>query len=198
MESQNHIEKTSVSLEEYRYLQNLRESWARSITIWNQIFIPLGAGILAFFLSQIKNFGNSYYIFLFLGWGFFSLCLLYWRWVVHHIDKQIVNLYPRIIELEKELKIEIYTAYFYKNLSKRSIKYLSEKLKIPQSELRKKDFRYFKKISQPTFNHYDLIIEVWDTYFFKSVSSRGHLFQDILTIFVIFSVFISFIYLIKV
>ncbi|WP_456400579.1 hypothetical protein [Persephonella sp.] len=198
MESQNHIEKTSVSLEEYRYLQNLRESWARSITIWNQIFIPLGAGILAFFLSQIKNFGNSYYIFLFLGWGIFSLCLLYWRWVVHHIDKQIVNLYPRIIELEKELKIEIYTAYFYKNLSKRSIKYLSEKLKIPQSELRKKDFRYFKKISQPTFNHYDLIIEVWDTYFFKSVSSRGHLFQDILTIFVIFSVFISFIYLIKV
>lgn len=71
----------------------------------------------------------------------FTLCMVYWRWVVHHIDRQIVGMYLRMIELEKERKMETQTAYYYRNLNKKSIKYLASKLEVPFDELKNQDFR---------------------------------------------------------
>lgn len=130
-------------MDEYEQLQRLRELWSRAIMTWSQVFIPLGAGIIALFVTQLPNFASQGWStpFLFVGWMLFTLCMVYWRWVVHHIDRQIVGMYLRMIELEKERKMETQTAYYYRNLNKKSIKYLASKLEVPFDELKNQDFR---------------------------------------------------------
>ncbi|HEC93042.1 MAG TPA: hypothetical protein ENI51_08650 [Candidatus Atribacteria bacterium] len=168
-------------MDEYEQLQRLRELWSRAIMTWGQIFIPLGAAIIAFFVTQLLDFANRGWAtpFLFIGWTLFSLCMIYWRWIVHQIDRQIVGMYPRMLELEKERKMETQAAYYYRNLNKKSIKYLANKLEIPFEELKNKDFREFKrKVAQKGDNPYDFLLDVWDKFLYDSVTSRGHSFQD--------------------
>jgi len=168
-------------MDEYEQLQRLRELWSRAIMTWGQIFIPLGAAIIAFFVSKLPDFANRGWVtpFLFIGWALFTLCMAYWRWIVHQIDRQIVGMYPRMLELEKERKMETQTAYYYRNLSKKSLKHLANKLKFPFDELKNTDFREFKrKVAQKGDNPYDVLLDVWDKFLYDSVTSRGHSFQD--------------------
>jgi len=164
-------------MDEYEQLHRLRELWSRAIMTWDQIFIPLGAAIIAFFVTQLPDFANRGWAtpFLFIGWALFSLCMIYWRWVVHQIDKQIVRMYPRMLELEKERKMETQTAYYYRNLNKKSIKYLANTLRI---QLENQDFREFKKKVAQKGDPHDFLLNVWDNFLQNSVTSRGHSFQD--------------------
>ena len=50
-------------IEEYERIQHLRELWSKAIMTWGQIFVPLGAGIVTFFTTQLPNFLEK-------GWGF--------------------------------------------------------------------------------------------------------------------------------
>ena len=167
-------------MDEYEQLHRLRELWSRAIMIWGQIFIPLGAAIIAFFVTQIPDFANRGWTtpFLFIGWALFSVCMMYWRWIVHQIDRQIVGLYPRMLELEKERKMETQTAYYYRNLNKKSIRHLASKLGIPFDELKNQDFREFKRKVGQKGDPHDFLLDVWDKFRHNSVTSRGHNFQD--------------------
>lgn len=167
-------------MDEYEQLHRLRELWSRAIMTWGQIFIPLGAAIIAFFVTRLPDFVNRGWAtpFLFVGWALFSLCMIYWRWIVHQIDGQIVGMYPRMLELEKERKMETQTAYYYRNLNKKSIRYLANMLGIPFNELKNQDFREFKRKVAQKGDPHDFLLDVWDKFLRNSVTRRGYSFQD--------------------
>jgi len=54
-------------------------------------------------------------------------------------------MYPRMLELEKEKKMETQTAYYYRNLSQGGLRHLAKKLDIELKELKTQDFREFKR-----------------------------------------------------
>jgi len=171
-------------MDEYEQIQRLREIWSRTIMTWGQIFIPLGAAIIAFFAIQLPQFidRNWGFQFLLIGWFLFSICMFYWRWTVRHIDGQIVQLYPRMLELEKIQGMETQTSYYYNNLSKQARKELAEELKklnIQVNEREKLSYRDFvRKVSRHKVQ--DLLLAVWDKYETGSVKSRGHRCQNII------------------
>ena len=163
-------------MDEYEQLQRLRELWSRAIMIWGQILIPLGAAIIAFFISQLPNvidrgWGTA---FLIIGWVLSSFCLVFWRFMVLHIDKGIVKLYSRMLELEKENDMETQAAYYYRHLNTASINYLANRLGINCSELKNRDFRDFKRKIAQKGDPRDFLLEVWDRFLHKSVTIRGH------------------------
>jgi hypothetical protein len=46
-------------VDEYEQLHRLGELWTRSIMTWSQISIPLGAGIITIFATQLNTFSSS-------------------------------------------------------------------------------------------------------------------------------------------
>jgi len=167
-------------VDEYEQLHRLRELWSRAIITWAQIFVPLGAAIIAVFVSQLPSFADRGLgtHFLLVGWVLFSSCIICWRCIAHRIDKQIVGMYPRMLELEKKSGMETQTAYYYRNLSRESKNYLADKLNIPFNEIKNQDFRGFKRKVSQKGNAYDFLLEVWDKFRRKSVTCRGHVSQD--------------------
>jgi hypothetical protein len=163
---------------------------------WTQIFIPLGAAIISFFLTQLPDFVDREWatLFLCIGWGLLALCMIYWRWIVHRIDRQIVGLYPRILELEKERKMETQTSYYYRNLHIRSIRHLANMLGICPNELKNKDLRDFKRKMNQKGDPYELLLAVWDKYLHKSVTSRSHYMQDFVVFIILAGFFFTIIY----
>ena len=63
-------------MDEYEQIQELRKLWSRAIMTWGQIFIPLGAGIVALFVTQLGGFVDRGWGFEFLlsGWVLLFLC----------------------------------------------------------------------------------------------------------------------------
>lgn len=169
-------------MDEYEQLHQLRELWSKAVMTWAQIFVPLGAAIIAFFVIQLPDFADRGWAihFLFIGWFLFFLCMVYWRLVAHHIDRQIVGMYPRMLELEKEKGMETQTAYYYRNLNKKSIKYLANKLGVKFNELKNRNFRQFKSKAALKGDPHDFVLDVWDKFLHKSVKSRGHMPQDVI------------------
>jgi len=170
--------------DEYEEIQRLRELWTRSMITWGQISIPLGAGISALFISQFPIFKKLGWgaQFLLIGVGLFSIIMIHWRLIAHRIDNQIVNFYPRMLELEKENGFEAHATYYFENLSERAKNYLAHRLGIDCKKFRKNyKFRDFKKaIHEKKLREkpIDLLLKVWDDYHKDSVGTRGHKMQD--------------------
>lgn len=170
---------------EYEEMQKLRQLWSRAIMTWNQIVIPLCAAIMTLFVTQLpkfKEFGWGFQFLLF-GWGLFTAIIIYWRLSVHHIDHNIVGIYSRMLELEKEKGMEIQADYYFRNLSKKSKRELAGKIKVKFKEFKEiKTYRDFKnKVKENDKEEkapIDLLLEIWDKFKWKSVTSRGHWIQN--------------------
>lgn len=171
-------------VDEYEEIQKLRQLWSGAIMTWNQIMIPLCAAIIAFFVTQLPEFKKIGlgFQFLLFGWILLTTIIIYYRLLVHHIDFNIVGMYPRMLELEKEKGMEIQADYYYRNLNNNSKKYLAKIAKIEINQMEKFKFRDFKeKIKE--INHeetaIDLLLKNWDKFGWNSVTGRGHGIQDI-------------------
>jgi len=167
-------------LDEYKEIQHLREIWTGSIRHWNQIFIPLSWAILALFITQFPKF-KDYELdleYLIIGCIILSIFLIFWRMICHNIDEQIVNFYPRLLELEKNLDFEMQSSYFFNNLSNSAINFLAFKTEnINCEQMKNKDYIEFKNLTKKPK---ELLLEVWNEYKHKSVNSRGHWLIDLL------------------
>ena len=185
--------------DEYEEIQKLRQLWSHGIMTWNQIMIPLCAAIITFFVTQLPKFmekGWGFYFLLF-GWTLFTMVVLYWRSLVHHIDFNIVGMYPRMLELEKEKNMETQADYYYRNLSNKSKKYLENKFNLGSNELKNYNFRQFKdKVieNNKEDNPIDILLGLWDEYGWNSVNSRGHGIQNLMfgILIIIFLILILF------
>jgi hypothetical protein len=137
-------------VDEYEEIQKLRQLWTGSIMKWNQLMIPLCTAIIAFFITQLPELMkiNIAFQFLLFGWFLLIIVIIYYRWLVHIIDDNIVGMYPRMLELEKEKGLEIQSDYYYRNLNNRSKNYLAQLIKIDCNQMNKLNFRDFKKKSK--------------------------------------------------
>ncbi|MEA1893981.1 MAG: hypothetical protein U9N36_02015 [Euryarchaeota archaeon] len=124
-------------VDEYEEIQKLRQLWSRAIMTWNQIMIPLCAAIITFFVTQLLKFKEIGWGFQFLlfGWILFTALIIYWRFLVHHIDHNIVGMYPRILELEKEKGMETQADYYFRDLNKKSKKKLADIMDVKFKEI---------------------------------------------------------------
>lgn len=165
-------------MDEYEQIQRLRELWSKSIMTWAQVVLPLSAAIVAFFVTQARSKTGWDFPLLIIGWALFSLVMVYWRCVVHHIDEQIVALYPDMLRLDKTQGWETQTRYYYNNLSKRAKEHLWGKL-LGQTGVAPTYDTFKEKANEKKEEHYKLLHEVWSKYGFHSVGSRGHAPQDI-------------------
>ena len=94
--------------DEYKLIQELRELWSQAIMDWLRLMVPIGAVLFGLFsyigyLDELRKL-SLVWLLPILGWGIFVTVLVTWRIVVCHIDKQIVGMYPRMLELEQGLK----------------------------------------------------------------------------------------------
>ena len=135
---------------EYELIHKIRINWSDAMMRWRQISLPLCATIVSFFvLLNVKLW--------LLGW-FLGLCvLLYWRFIEKHIDTQIVEFYPRILELERQLGMEFYSHYIFNNLNRRLPKAASISEYLPDG----------------TFNH-DGLLSLAREHGTKFVGRRGY------------------------
>lgn len=195
-------------LEEYKEIQHRREFLSKSMQTWGQIFIPLSTAIVSFFVAQFlmsntTTLSTLNIWFLWVGWGSFLLAMVYWRSVVHHIDQQIVGMYPRMLELEKDLKFQIQASYYLRNLNPEAKKYLADLIKVPYEDLKNWDYRALKKhfLTNKLDSIYHNLLKVWDWFVLEenapftyklstiilgirfvnySVTSRGHRRQNVI------------------
>lgn len=196
-------------LVEYQELQHLRDIWSKGMGAREQIFIPLGAAIVSFFVTvYLKSLDGSSpdvkIYFLFIGWALFSLIMFYWRYLSHIVDQQIVGMYPRMLELESQLGMEMQASYYYRNLNLKAKNRLAEIVSgLTCEELKKWDYRKFKRYlsANKSNSPYYYLLKVWDDFvsvnnapwFNKflarccrvhlmnySVTSRGHAIQNVI------------------
>lgn len=167
---------------EYEEIQKLRQLWSRGIGTWNQIIFSLLVVVITAFGTLLLKFRDNGwdFQFLLLLWGLLTAIVLYWRLSVFHIDRNIVGLYRRMLELEKETGMEIQADYYFRNLTKRCKRELAKKIGVQKNEIRKflkYDFKDFKdKVNgKKTKEHpIDYLLEIWSDYKWKSVTGRGH------------------------
>ena len=177
----NNFKHKETSMDEYEQVQRLRDLWSRHIMTWGQVLIPLGAAIVAFFASQ-ADIGtiSPNFLLLLIGWGLFSICMVYWRWVVHHLDEQIVELYPVMLRLDSKNDWDTQTRYFFKHLANRSRDYLRQQLRLEQKS---KDYDEFvEETKRQGHDQYSLLLSVWRKYGCNSLSDRGHKIQDVVVL----------------
>ena len=160
---------------EYEQLGKLHEMWSKFIVTWGQVFVPLGIAIIAFFISIAPD--KSPWLLL-AGWLLFIVCMVYWRCNVCHIDKQIVNLYPRFIKLESRSGWEIQSRYYYNNFSDEAKGFIRHELGLPSNPI---DFDDFANVAQKQdLTSYGLIGAAHARLGHKALRSRGHLQQNII------------------
>jgi len=160
--------------DEYAEIQKLRALWSKAIVTRDYIFIPLVMGIVAVSLSQLPNFPPEWRL-PFLGFEgiLLTVALFYWRRVNLDTDEGIVGLYGRMLELEKEKKMDIHTKYYYSYLKDEHRENINEKLGIDKDNRSFTKFRENAESKQKGY-HYDLLIEKWNELERDSVKSRGH------------------------
>ena len=179
-------------MDEYQEVQRLRELWSKAIMTWGQVFIPLGAVIIAFFVSQTApgGFSTSDFGVLMIGWSIFTVCMVYWRWVVHNIDEQIVKMYPILLRIEKANNWDLFTRYYFNNLANRSCRHLRHELGL---ESWPKEYDDFVEAVRPKrLDHYGFLLSVWREFSTNSVTDRGHRIQDIF----VFAIIVLFLILV--
>jgi len=160
--------------DEYEELQKLRALWSKAIVTRDYIFIPLVMGIVAVSLSQLPNFPPEWrFPFLIFEGLLLTFSALYWRWLSISTDNAIVGLYGRMLELEKEKRMDIHTKYYYSNLKSEHRKDINKKIGI---DVDNKNFANFRNAAESKSEgyHYDVLIEKWNELEKKSVEHRGH------------------------
>jgi len=171
-----------VAMEEYKHIQELRRLWSQFIMDWMRIGVPVGGAFFGFFsyLGQVTFSGESYsWLLPILGWSLFIKPMIMWRVVTHHIDRQIVEMYPRMLELERRLRWVSNTTYFYNNLRGRSRRLLENRLGVENGWLNNRNYRQFRQeCERRRRNPYNLLLDIWDERGHRSVTSRGHIPQD--------------------
>ena len=179
-------------MDEYQQVQNLREMWSRFIMTWGQVLIPLGAAIVAFFVSQTApgGFDSEDCGILLIGWALFAICMVYWRWVVHHLDEQIVRLYPVMLRLDRTNNWDTQTRHYYHSLAKRSKRHLRHALGVESLPGEYDDF--VDEARHKGLDRYGILLDVWREFDQNSVGDRGHKIQDIL----VFTVIVLFLILV--
>jgi len=179
-------------MDEYEQAIKLKELWTRSIMVWGQVFIPLGAAIVAFFASQTatEGFSDNDFWLLLIGWFLFTVCMVYWRLVVHHIDEQIAVLYPVILKLEQKNNWQTHTRYFFNNLSVKSRRRICHEVGLESLPKIYDDF--VDAASEKGFDHYTILFGCWRRYHLHALSDRGHKIQYI-TVFSIVVLFLGLI-----
>jgi hypothetical protein len=179
-------------MDEYREVQKLRELWSKAIMIWGQVFIPLGAAIVAFFalLAALSGFSRGDFGILIIGWAIFTISMVYWRWMANHLDEQIVELYPIFLRIEQASKWDIITRYYFNNLADRSRSHLRHELGLESWPKKYDDF--VEDVKPKGLDYYGFLLSLWREYGRKSVTDRGHKIQDI----VVFSIIVLFLILV--
>ncbi len=167
-------------VDEYEEIQKLRQLWSRAIMTWNQIMIPLCAAIITFFVTQLREFH-----FLLFGWALLTAIVIYWRLSVYQIDHNIVGMYRRMLELEKENGMEIQADYYFRHLKRKYKRNLAKELGVQRrfclGEIKNYDLKDFKnklkekKKEKPPI---DYLLEILGTFKWKSVTGRGHGIQN--------------------
>ena len=186
-------------MDEFEQLQRLRELWSRSIETWGQIVIPLGAAIVAYFLTLAADHCWDPCL-LFVGWVVLAFCLAFWRLNVRHIDRQIVGLYPAMLRLEQERRWETQTRYYFNNLRWESLLFLGQQLGLTEQDTRARlegNYEYFR--IEARGHHHSLLRWVWDTRGYESVGDRGHRWQNglVIGLLLFFLIPISWLFFVK-
>lgn len=179
-------------MDEYQEVQRLRELWSKAIMTWGQVLIPLGAAIIAFFVSQAapEGFSTSDFCILMIGWFVFAICMVYWRWVVHHLDEQIAELYPIFLRIEKANNWDTNTRYYFNNLAGRSRRHLRHELGLESWPREYDDF--VEAVRPKRLDHYGFLLSICREFGIHSVMDRGHKIQDI----AIFAIIVLFLILV--
>jgi hypothetical protein len=184
----------SLQKEEYKQIYEHRKLWSGIIMDWLKLMIPIGGFLFAFFsyLSEInKVYNPCFYICVlpYLGWLLFVVPLFIWRIVARHIMRQITLLYPRLLQLEENLKWEIDTAYIYNNLSKNGLNELKTYLKSKGYSNNNDSDGLPERLNYAVYQNtcrglnisvYKPLLHVWEKLGYNSVGSRGHIAQDIM------------------
>ena len=164
--------------DEYEHIEQIRKLRSQHIMDWMRIGMPVGGALFAFFafLGQ-----NGCWSLTLLGWAIFNTPIITWRLVAHHIDKQIVSMYPRMLELDRQLNWVSNTTYYFNNLSDDARRYLENRLGVDEGWLNGRDYRqYVQQCRRPRRNPYRLLLDTWNnSQGRRSVGPRGHLEQDI-------------------
>lgn len=170
-------------IDEYEEIRQLRVHWSTGIIIRDRIFSSVLLALLALPASQLSNLFEFTFSFEFLAIvGIFLLvAALYWRLLNHNVDKQIVGLYGRMLQLEKQRGWEIHTKYYYSNLRKEYRKKICQDLGLDANDCEKFE-KFKKKAAEKSKKHYDLLINVWEEYEHESVGSRGHWIHDVFAV----------------
>lgn len=176
----NNLGKTNNNIkfaEEYQNLQATRNTWSSGLGRYNQIFVPAVFIVLTLVFTQLPYFINDGkgFEFLFIGWCIITSIIIIWRAVRIHVDRAIVFLYPRMLELEDRLNYEYFTSYFFRYLSKDAKLELRDYLKekgvvINIDELNKYDLRKFKEILKSgkiKETSQKIFLKIWDSFMDK-------------------------------
>lgn len=172
-------------MDEYEHIQDLRQTWSGFIMGWLGIMVPVAAAFdgLFSYIGKVSNFSYSW-VFPLLGWLIFVIPLITWRVVVHHIDQQIVGLYPRMLELEQQPQRQWHTQgiYYFNNLTNQARHFLLEHiLALPGDQARIINYQQYRDIcSSNGQDPRGLLLNIWDCFLgHQSVTSRGHLIQHV-------------------
>jgi hypothetical protein len=163
------------NLAEYEQIRNLRGLWSGAIMDWMKVGVPVGGALFGFFsflsTTTLDNWKYSWLLPI-LGWLIFVIPMILWRVVAHHIDQQIVEMYPRMLELEEKLGWVTHATYYYHNLSCKGKKLVKQKLgSLPR------DYREYER-TKKVGGSYQQMLDIWDSLGLKSMGSRGHVPQD--------------------
>jgi len=163
------IKENKSFLTEYEVINQWRNNVVTNDYIMTYIFIPLSISIfLSYFLIESPP---SKWIF----WGFPSFLILLWRFYAHNIDRKILDVYPRIYELEEKLRFRFTRDYLTRIFLNKSVELESD---LPCLQEIKKAIEDFKK---------------WKWYIIKSFHSRysrGHWIFNWLSLLLVISGFI--------
>lgn len=165
-------------MDEPEQIHRLREMRTKSIEHWGQVFLSLAAGIASLFVLQANTSKGWDFGTLIIGWALLACCLLLWRYIVLHIDREIVHLYPEMIRIDRENNWQTQTSYFYRNLSKLAKRHIASKMKLTIDEIPVSYHEFTALTTRKKRNQYDLLLDAWNEFGPASVSSRGHAQQD--------------------
>lgn len=130
------IKENKSFLTEYEVINQWRNNVVTNDYIMTYIFIPLSITIfLSYFLIKSPP---SKWIF----WGFPSFLIFLWRFYAHDIDRKILDIYPRIYELEEKLRFRFTRDYLTRIFLNKSVKLESD---LPCLQKIKKAIEDFKK-----------------------------------------------------
>lgn len=171
--------------DEYSELQKLRALWSKAIITREYIFIPLVLGIITASLSQLPNFPFEWISpFLTIEGIMLIIAVIYWRTLTWYTDRDIVRLYGRMLEIEREEGMDIQTQYFYQHLKGKHREKINQEIGLNSDN---KNFIKFRQKAKEKNEkkHYELLLGIWNDFGSKSVGTRGHFIHTVVAIVIV-------------